>query len=215
MSLQPYYIVQNLHPKVAKTRKRETRVDDIHDQELSMKSSLIFFLIQSTIVHQASAYGIPPPLCLRKLLEAEIDGTRTSATPIVLPCCYDGLSARLVARAGFDATFMTGFGVSGVNGYPDAQLISYGEMVHAATVVAEGLSSAALEMNCDPIPCIADGDTGYGNAMNAKRTLFGIRMSINKRTIDNISTPPKPNSTHNSHQPSLPVPITEQREGTN
>ena len=42
-----------------------------------------------------------------------------------------------------------------------------------------------------------------------------IRMSINKRTIDNISTPPKPNSTHNSHQPSLPVPNAEQREGTN
>ena len=61
----------------------------------------------------------------------------------------------------------------GVNGYPDSQLVSYGEMVHAATVVAEGLSSAALDMDCEPIPCIADADTGYGNAMNVKRTLFG------------------------------------------
>lgn len=57
----------------------------------------------------------PAPERLRRLLQEEMDGTRTSdmRAPILLPCCYDGLSARLVARAGFDATFMTGFGVSG------------------------------------------------------------------------------------------------------
>lgn len=60
-----------------------------------------------------------------------------------------------------------------VNGYPDTQLISYGEMQSAASTVAEGLSSAALEMGKEPIPCIADGDTGYGNAVNVKRTVFG------------------------------------------
>jgi 2-methylisocitrate lyase-like PEP mutase family enzyme len=46
-------------------------------------------------------------------------------------------------------------------------------MIDAASSVAEGLSSAALEMGKDPIPCIADGDTGYGNAVNVKRTVFG------------------------------------------
>jgi 2-methylisocitrate lyase-like PEP mutase family enzyme len=61
----------------------------------------------------------------------------------------------------------------GSNGYPDTQLVSYGEMVTAASCVAEGLSSAALEKGTDPIPCIADGDTGYGNAINVKRTVFG------------------------------------------
>jgi 2-methylisocitrate lyase-like PEP mutase family enzyme len=60
-----------------------------------------------------------------------------------------------------------------VNGYPDTQLVSYGEMVSAALSVAEGLSSAALELSEEPIPCIADGDTGYGNAINVKRTVFG------------------------------------------
>jgi 2-methylisocitrate lyase-like PEP mutase family enzyme len=68
---------------------------------------------------------------------------------------------------------MTGFGVSAVNGFPDTQLVSYHEMQQAAMSVAEGLSSAALEMKQDPIPCIADGDTGYGNAVNVKRTVFG------------------------------------------
>jgi hypothetical protein len=54
---------------------------------------------------------------------------------------------------------MTGFGVSAVNGYPDTQLVSYGEMQAQASSVAEGLSSAALELSMkEPIPCIADGN---------------------------------------------------------
>lgn len=35
---------------------------------------------------------------------------------IIMPCCYDGLSARLVEMHGFPLTFMTGFGVSAVRG---------------------------------------------------------------------------------------------------
>ena len=60
-------------------------------------------------------------------------------------------------------------------------------MLKAASTVAEGLSSAALEKArysegssaTDPvaIPCIADGDTGYGNAINVKRTVFGYARS--------------------------------------
>ena len=113
--------------------------------------------------------SVPAPKRLQQLLQAEMDGTRRSDMPILSPCCYDGLTARLVARAGFEATFMTGFGVSAVNGYPDTQLVSYSEMQSAASTVAEGLSSAALELGKKPIPCIADGDTGYGNAVNVKR----------------------------------------------
>lgn len=127
--------------------------------------------------HAYSLAACPAPERLRRLLQDEMDGTRKSEMPILLPCCYDGLTARLVARHGFEATFMTGFGVSGANGYPDTQLISYGEMVNAASFVAEGLSSAALEMGTEPIPCIADGDTGYGNAINVKRTVFGYARS--------------------------------------
>lgn len=37
----------------------------------------------------------------------------------VMPCCYDGLTARLVEQAGFNLTFMTGFGVSSTYGLPD------------------------------------------------------------------------------------------------
>lgn len=40
---------------------------------------------------------------------------------LTMPCCYDGLTARLVEDAGFPLTFMTGFGVSGTHGLPDTQ----------------------------------------------------------------------------------------------
>jgi hypothetical protein len=128
-----------------------------------------------------TSFGCPPPERLRRLLQATGNG---DAPILLLPCCYDGLTARLVGLSGFNATFMTGFGVSGANGYPDTQLVSFNEMLSAANSVAEGLSSAALELakygeaeegSCPPIaiPCIADGDTGYGNAINVKRTVFG------------------------------------------
>jgi len=118
--------------------------------------------------------SMPAPARLAALLDAEMSGMRKDPKPILLPCAYDGLSARLIQQAGFEATFMTGFGVSGVRGYPDTQLVSFKEMVDSATMVAEGLSSAALEMTDQaPIPCIADGDTGYGNSINVKRTIFG------------------------------------------
>ncbi|CAN6270463.1 unnamed protein product [Urochloa humidicola] len=80
------------------------------------------------------------------------------------PCCYDALSARLVERAGFPIGFMSGFCVSAARlGLPDVGLISYGEMVDQGRLIAEAVS----------IPIVADGDNGYGNSMNIKRTIKG------------------------------------------
>jgi 2-methylisocitrate lyase-like PEP mutase family enzyme len=149
---------------------RLARYREVAVRRMMSAASVIFLALLLERIH---ALGISAPSRLKRLLQAEMDGTRRSDLPILLPCCYDGLTARLVARAGFDATFMTGFGVSAVNGYPDTQLVSYGEMQSQASIVAEGLASAALELGREPIPCIADGDTGYGNAVNVKRTVFG------------------------------------------
>lgn len=92
-----------------------------------------------------------------KLREILVDDELT-----VMPCCYDGLSARLVEAAGFNLTFMTGSGVSATYGLPDTGLISAAEMVTAANTICGALKR---------IPCIADGDTGYGNPANVKRTV--------------------------------------------
>jgi len=83
---------------------------------------------------------------------------------LVMPCCFDALSARLIERAGFALTFMSGFAVSAAKlGLPDTGLVSYGEMVEQGRSICEAVS----------IPVIGDGDTGYGNAVNAKRTVRG------------------------------------------
>jgi len=81
---------------------------------------------------------------------------------VLMPCVYDALTAKLVERAGFELTFMTGFGVSAARGYPDCQLVSFQEMVDAAFSICGSL---------EKISCIGDGDTGYGNCINVKRTV--------------------------------------------
>ena len=60
------------------------------------------------LVRVEALSSLPPPKRLQQLLEYHSQGDVD--VPLLLPCCYDGLTARLVARAGFDATFMTGFG---------------------------------------------------------------------------------------------------------
>ncbi len=97
-----------------------------------------------------------PAARLRALLDAP--GCR------VMPCCFDALSARLIERAGFPLTFMSGFAVAAArHALPDTGLISYGEMVDAGRAICDAVS----------IPVIGDGDTGYGNPLNVKRTVAG------------------------------------------
>lgn len=81
------------------------------------------------------------------------------------PSCFDALSAKMIEQAGdFDAMFMSGFGVAAAKGMPDTGLITYTEM---AATTAEICSVVRHT------PVVADGDTGYGNAMNVKRTVLG------------------------------------------
>ncbi len=83
---------------------------------------------------------------------------------LVMPCCYDGLSAKMIEQAGFPLTFMSGFAVSSARlGLPDTGLISYGEMVDQGRNICAATS----------IPVIGDGDTGYGNPVNVRRTVQG------------------------------------------
>ena len=83
---------------------------------------------------------------------------------IVMPGCYDAISARIIERAGFKATFMGGFAVSASRiGMPDTGLISYAEMLDQGRNICAAVS----------IPVIGDGDTGYGNALNVQRTVRG------------------------------------------
>ena len=81
---------------------------------------------------------------------------------LVVPGAYDGVSAKLVERAGFPVAYMTGYGVSASRlGLPDMGFAGLGEMADQARNMAGAVS----------IPLIADADTGYGNALNVRRTV--------------------------------------------
>ena len=80
---------------------------------------------------------------------------------IVAPGAYDGLTARLVEQAGFGAVYMTGAGTAAAAGYPDFGLLDMTEMADNAARMARSVR----------IPLIADADTGYGNELNAFRTV--------------------------------------------
>jgi len=80
----------------------------------------------------------------------------------VVPGAYDCVSARLVERAGFPVVYMTGYGTSASRlGLPDLGFAGLAEMVDHARSMAAAVS----------IPLIADADTGYGNALNVRRTV--------------------------------------------
>lgn len=83
---------------------------------------------------------------------------------LLMPCCYDALSAKLIEQAGFQLTFMSGFAVAAARlALPDTGLISYGEMVDQGRAICAATT----------LPVMGDGDTGYGNALNVKRTVQG------------------------------------------
>ena len=88
---------------------------------------------------------------------------RLASGPVIIaPGIYDAYGARLVAQAGFEAAYMTGNGVSAsLLGRPDVGLIDL-------TLFTAHAHRAAA---CIDIPLICDADTGYGNAVNVKRTV--------------------------------------------
>ncbi len=84
-----------------------------------------------------------------------------SGQMIEAPGCYDGLTARLIERAGFSACYMTGAGTASSHGLPDYGLLTATEMI----------ANAARIANAVQIPVIADADTGFGNELNVTRAV--------------------------------------------
>ena len=87
---------------------------------------------------------------------------------MAMPGCHDAISAKLCAQAGFESAFMSGFAVSASRlGLPDTGLISYAELVEQGRNICNAVS----------IPIFGDGDTGFGNALNIKRTVNGYAQA--------------------------------------
>ncbi|MBN1635309.1 MAG: isocitrate lyase/PEP mutase family protein [Deltaproteobacteria bacterium] len=91
---------------------------------------------------------------LRRLIE---EGELVQA-----PGVYDALTAKIVEAEGFNAVYMTGYGVCASSfAFPDYGLLTMTEMVENASRIADAVE----------IPLIGDADTGYGNPINVVRTI--------------------------------------------
>ncbi|KAI3464603.1 hypothetical protein Pfo_021266 [Paulownia fortunei] len=82
---------------------------------------------------------------------------------VLMPGCYDALSASIVKKTGFSAGFISGYALSAsLRSKPDFGLLTPPEMAETARTVC---AAAPL------IPIIADADTGGGNARNVQRMI--------------------------------------------
>lgn len=81
---------------------------------------------------------------------------------LVAPGAHDVLTAKIIEKTGFKAVYFTGYGQSASHlGSPDVGLLTMTEMAARVRNFV-----AAVD-----VPVIADGDTGFGNAINVMRTV--------------------------------------------
>ncbi len=82
---------------------------------------------------------------------------------VAMPAVWDGISAKMTAAAGFRTAFLSGSCCAASRlGGADLDLISFGEMFDSYTMVHRAAPDLLI---------LADGDHGYGNAMNVQRTV--------------------------------------------
>jgi 2-methylisocitrate lyase-like PEP mutase family enzyme len=80
-----------------------------------------------------------------------------------MPGVWDALSARLVAEAGFEVAFLSGYATAAtLLGMPDFGYLTQMEMAEVARRVCRAAPEVAV---------VVDGDTGHGNALNTIRTV--------------------------------------------
>ncbi len=88
---------------------------------------------------------------------------------LIVPGAYDALSARIAARAGAPAVYMSGFAVVGASfGVPDIGLIGPDQMSERVRALAAAIA---------PVPLIADGDNGHGGPANVARLVHAYEQA--------------------------------------
>ncbi len=95
-------------------------------------------------------------------LRSVIASARADGRAVTLPGAFDALSARLIEAAGFDAVYLTGAGLANSSlGVPDIGLVTATELRDHVARVADVVG----------VPLVVDADTGFGNAINMRRTV--------------------------------------------
>ena len=135
----------------------------------------------STTISRRPSY--PLGLAQAKGRNARLRELINSDELIMAPGCFDCLTARLVADAGFPAAYITGSGVSmSALGAPDIGVISFAEVAERARRIADVVE----------IPIICDVDTGYGGPLNVVRTVRELeRAGVSAMQIEDQAWPKK------------------------
>ncbi|AXT48449.1 MULTISPECIES: isocitrate lyase/PEP mutase family protein [Chromobacterium] len=85
-----------------------------------------------------------------------------SRSGLLVPGAYNALSARIVEDLGFGALYLTGAGLTNMQlGLPDLGFVGLKEVADQVSAIRDAVS----------IPIIVDADTGFGNALNVRRTV--------------------------------------------
>src|SRR3954471_16155463 len=84
-----------------------------------------------------------------------------AAGPVMLPGVFNPLIARIAERTGFQAVYLSGAALSATLGLPDVGLVALPEFVDAARAITAATA----------LPLVCDADTGFGEALNAERTV--------------------------------------------
>ncbi len=100
-------------------------------------------------------------------LRRQMDLAKANNACVAAPGAFNALAARLVAKAGFEACYVSGAATSVAAGVPDVGILT---LDYFTRVVGEVCAAARDEQGA--IPVIADADTGFGEAEMVRRTVI-------------------------------------------
>ena len=93
-----------------------------------------------------------------KVLRAKLEERRG----LIVPGAANALAARIIEDLGFESVYVSGAGVTNTFlGVPDLGFISLPEIAQHTTAIRDAVK----------IPILVDADTGFGNALNVRRTV--------------------------------------------
>jgi 2-methylisocitrate lyase-like PEP mutase family enzyme len=97
-----------------------------------------------------------------------------------VPGVYDGITALAARQAGFDALYLTGYGLHATLGLPDMGLATQSEFVDRIAIIRR----------CARLPLIVDADSGFGNPGNLRRAVMDYeRAGAAAMQIDDQESP--------------------------
>ncbi len=87
---------------------------------------------------------------------------------MLLPGAPNALTARVIEEAGFEAVYVSGAGIANTHlAVPDIGLVTVSELVTQVDAMSEAVE----------LPLVVDADTGFGNAVNVRRTVRDLERA--------------------------------------